>query len=124
MRLRNYWNLLTGKSKALKPATLSFKNIKAVIQSYFRKAKVISGFSLPSHIYEQIIWRRTQVMEKSPECWNNNECKVCGCDVLGKTMEDRACSAKDIDQEICYPAMMEKQEWLVYKEDKKIKLFD
>lgn len=124
MKLKNFWNLLRGKTKAIKPANLSLSNIKAVIQAYFRKAKLISGFSLPSHIYEQIIWRRTQVMETSPECWRDGTCKVCGCEILGKTMEDRGCEASKVMLPECYPDMMDEITWKLYKKNHDIKLFD
>ena len=123
MKLKHYYNLLRGKTKALKPATITFANVKAVIQSYYRKGKLMAGFGIEDHIYEQILWRRTQVMIKSPECWNESQCKVCGCDILGKTMEDRGCSAPDISREECYPAMMTKDVWKTYKTKEKIKLF-
>lgn len=124
MKLKHYYNLLRGKTKALKAATLSIANIKAVIQSYFRKGKQMAGFKLEDHIYEQIIWRRTEVIKKSPECWNNNECRVCGCDILGKTMEDRGCSAPEVGEEECYPAMVDKETWKVFKSKNNVKLFD
>lgn len=108
-----------GKSKASDPAKINISNIKGVIQSLSRKVqRNISGFELDEHIYEQIIWRRTEVEKKSPKCWNENECKICGCDVLGKTMEDRSCEGK------CYTAMMNKEEWEEYKIINNIKLFD
>ena len=124
MRLRHYWNLLLGKTKAIKPASLSFRNIAAVIQAWFRKGRQIAGFDLPVHVYEQIIWRRFQVIQMSPECWDSGNCKVCGCDILGKTMEDRACSASEVGLPICYPEMMDADEWKLYKENYKIKLFE
>jgi hypothetical protein len=107
----------------LKKSKITIRNVLAVIQAYFRKARMLDGYSLPSHIYEQIIWRRTQVMKKSPSCWERGECRVCGCEILGKTMEDRNCSATDIGEEPCYPTMMKKDEWRTYKTSNNIKLF-
>ena len=89
----------------------------------------MGGFELPIHVYEQIIWRRISVKSQSPMCWYTGACKVCGCDILGKTMEDRACSISEHPdllkkREPCYPAMMSESEWKAFKKDKKIKLFD
>jgi hypothetical protein len=122
MKGNHYLNLLMGKVKVLKPASfLNIKNIWAVIQA---KKRSIGGFKTDSHIYEQIVWRRTQVMEKSPECWKQGYCRVCGCEILGKTMENRSCAAPDIGEKPCYPEMMKKEEWQKFKIDNNIKLFD
>ena len=88
----------------------------------------MSGFELPLHIYEQIIWRRAEVMYKSPICWYTGSCRICGCDILGKTMEDRGCAISEHsdlkkDREPCYPPMMKDIEWEAYKERYNIKLF-
>lgn len=130
MQIKNYWNLLIGKSDAERPAKLSFSNIKAVAQSFFRKTlKSIDGIELEQHIYEQIIWRRFEVQRNSPMCWYKGQCKVCGCDILGKTMENRACSiVEHLDllakRSPCYPEMMKEKEWKEYKLNNKIKFFD
>ena len=130
MNLKYYYKLLTGKVNVLKPAKLTFRNMFAVIQSIWRKKlRNIGGFDLPDHIYEQIIWRRTRVMERSPLCWRRGACQVCGCDILGKTMEDRACSISEHPdllerREPCYPEMMSKENWAAYKRIHKIKLFE
>ncbi len=125
MKLKNLLSLLTKKNNYEKPAKLSFANVKGVIQAAVRK---IGGFDLAPHIYEQIIWRRTEVRYHSPICWYSGNCKVCGCDILGKTMEDRACSISEHPDLMekrtpCYPAMMGKDEWEAFKEKKNIKLF-
>lgn len=109
-------------------AKITWSNVKAVIQAFFRRARKMAGFELPTHVYEQIIWRRTEVRYNSPICWYTGTCKVCGCEILGKTMEDRACSISEhpdlLDKRPpCYPAMMEEKEWESYKEKKDIKLF-
>jgi hypothetical protein len=124
MGLKNYWNLLTKRNKFIKPAKFTKQNLKAVIQAQQRKIEM-NGFSLPIHQYEQIVWRRTQVMRINPECWDSGSCKVCGCDILGKTMEDRPCSAIEVrDVPVCYPAMMDETVWKEYKIIHKIKLFE
>lgn len=123
-------NFLRARKQASRPASFSWANIKAVFQAGVRKQKKsLGGFEIDEHIYEQIIWRRTQVIANSPRCWYSGACKVCGCDILGKTMEDRACSiAEHPDllekRQPCYPAMMDSNEWKKYKKLKNIKLFE
>lgn len=129
MKLKYLWNLLQGKTNASHPAKFTLKNILAVIQAFFRKQKrIISGFELEDHIYEQVVWRRTQVMTKSPQCWHFGKCKVCGCDVLDKTLEDRACSISEHPdllkkRDPCYPAMMNSKDWENFKIINNIKIF-
>lgn len=117
MKLKYYYNLLTGRTNALNPAKLTLRNVLAVIQSYFRKS--IQGFALPTHIWEQTIYRRTEVIKKSPSCWESGNCIYCGCEILGKTIEDRGCE----NEPKCYPDMMKKKEWEQFKKDNNIKIF-
>jgi hypothetical protein len=117
MRLRYYWKLIRRKTKALNPARLSLRNIWAVIQSWWRRKKELAGFELPKHTYEQIIWRRIEVIKKSPKCWESGDCIQCGCEMIGKTIEDRGCEYG------CYPHLMNKQNWEVFKRINEIKLF-
>jgi hypothetical protein len=114
MKLRYYYNLLRGKTKALNPAKLDRKHIWAVIQSWFR-----SILPTPKHIKEQIIWRRGQVALMSPECWKNGSCIQCGCEIVPKTTADMGCE----NEPYCYPEMMKKKQWEWFKESQKIKLF-
>ncbi len=118
MKLKYYWNLLTGKTKALNPAKLTLRNIYAVLQSMFRRS--IQGFTVQKHIYEQAIWRRTEVIKKSPQCWEEGHCIHCGCEMLGKTIEDRGCE----NEPRCYPDMMNKEEWKQFKLSNNIKIFE
>ena len=110
---------------SLRPAKITWENVKAVFKAKLRK---IQGSSLENHIYEQIIWRRTQVKDNSPICWYKGTCKVCGCNILEKTMEDRACAISEHEDLLekrppCYPEMMNKEVWEQYKKEKNIKLF-
>lgn len=93
----------------------------AVLQAKWRKLKNLGGFEVPIHIYQQIIWRRTQVMVKSPTCWESEYCVWCGCEILGKTMEDRGCENPDTQ---CYPPMLSAEDWEKYKKFHNIKLFE
>jgi len=49
---------------------------------------------------------------------------ICGCEILGKTMEDRACANEEIGEEPCYPEMMTKEDWRAYKINNQIKIFN
>lgn len=104
------------KTKAKNPAKFTIRNVLAILQSLWRKK--LGGITIPSHIHEQIIWRRTQVIKLSSECWESGNCIECGCEILGKTMEDRGCDGP------CYPSMMNKKEWKEYKNNNDIKLFE
>lgn len=117
MKIRYYWRLVTGRTDALNPAKLTLRNIWAVIQAFFRK---LQGRSLPAHLYEQAIWRRLQVIERSPECWAKGNCVHCGCEMVGKTLEDRGC----VEDPQCYPDIMTKKEWKTFKEANDIKIFN
>jgi len=114
MKLRYYLNLMRGKTKALNPAKIDFKHIWAVIQSWFR-----SILPTPKHVKEQIIWRRGEVILKSPECWKEGHCIQCGCEIVPKTTADMACE----NEPFCYPEMMDKKEWKDFKKTNSIKLF-
>lgn len=103
------------------PAKITLRNIFAVLQAFGRRTREMIGMKLPTHMWEQIVWRRTQVIEKSPECWNKGNCQECGCEILGKTMEDRECSKAE---DPCYPAMMNEHSWEIYKRINNIKLFN
>lgn len=115
MRLKYYWNLVRGKTNALNPAKLDFAHMWAVIQSEVRSLIPIS-----KHIKEQIIWRRLQVIEKSPTCWIAGNCVQCGCYMIEKTMADMGCE----NEPFCYPELMSKKKWKQFKKDNSIRLFE
>jgi len=114
MKLRYYWNLIRGKTTALNPAKLDLPHIWAVMQSWFR-----SILPLPNHVKEQIIWRRGQVVLKSPECWKTGHCIQCGCEIVPKTTADMGCE----NEPFCYPEMMNKKQWKEFKKTNNIQLF-
>lgn len=105
MKLRNYWNLLTGKSDALNPAKVDLQHIWAVIQSWVR------SIWTPKYIKEQIAWRRQMVQLMSPECWEQGHCIQCGCEIKGKTKADMGCE----NPPYCFPEMMNKKDWEDFK---------
>ena len=114
MKLKYYYNLIRGKTSALHPPKLDWSHIWAVIQSWFR-----SILPLPKHIREQIIWRRLQVIEKSPTCWIAGNCVQCGCEMMGKTTADMGCE----EEPFCYPEMMSKKDWKAFKVKNSIRIF-
>jgi len=115
MKIGYYFKLITGKTAALNPAKLDFPHMWAVFQSWYR-----SLLPIPKHIKEQIIWRRTEVIKKSPTCWIAGACVQCGCFMIEKTTADMGCE----NEPYCYPAMMDKKTWKKYKKDNSIRLFE
>jgi hypothetical protein len=91
-----------------RPAEITLENIRGFIQGYwnlFRKR--LSNWIFSDFKKEQVIYRRIQ----AKECMELGECKVCGCEMIGKTMEDRACEGG------CYPEMMNSSTWNIFKQD-------
>lgn len=105
---------MSGKKEKLadpiKRAKLTLRNALGYLQGNWRRLGVAT------HLWEQAIWRRT----KAPECMEKGECIYCGCEMIGKTLEDRGC---ENPERYCYPDMMNKKDWEKYKKDKDIKLF-
>lgn len=124
------------RKTASHPAPITLRNIWAVIQAFFRKLKrgqikelVIGEMPLPQYKWEQIVYRRIMVEKKSPQCWFMGSCRVCSCEILGKTMEDRACSVTEHPEILehrdpCYPSMMTEKDWAEYKLKNNIKYFE
>lgn len=109
MKLKYYYDLLTGKTNAINPAKLDWKHIWAVIQSGIR-----SVLPTPRHIKEQVLWRRECVKNKSPLCWVEGHCIQCGCEIMGKTKADMGCE----NPPYCFPEMMKKKDWEEFKKTK------
>lgn len=90
-------------------AKINLKNIKGFLQAHYRQ--VLDEFDyLEPHIKEQAEFRLWRVKEKSPECYENNICTHCECEVSSKVFEDRACSAN-----WCYPELLSKEKWEEFK---------
>jgi hypothetical protein len=112
MGVKKLWNLIM-KRKTFKKAASFFdrKNIKGFIQGHIRAIKSEYG-SLPDHIVEQAAWRLTQA---NKECIKADQCQACGCFPMSdKVLEDRPC------EENCYPPMMDKETWELFKKKNKI----
>lgn len=94
---------------------ITLSNIGSYIQGKTRMLVQKYGnefFSLDDHIKEQIVWRET-VANKF--CLDNKECK-CGCPLPDMFFADKTC------EDGCYPVMMNKEEWEVYKANNNIEL--
>lgn len=91
-------------------AKINVPNIKGYLQAHYRKAIDELGF-LNKHIVDQAAWRLDQVITTSPECYSEDKCVHCGCEVSSKVFEDRACEGG------CYPEMMNEEEWNKFNTD-------
>ena len=58
------------------------------------------------HIYEQIELR---IKWMDQECYHAGSCKICGCETTALQMCSRACDKP------CYPPMMDKYQWELFK---------
>jgi len=83
---------------------VSIKNLWYVIQAYVRLWKS------PSHIKEQVSYRKELVKLKHPECLSRGYC-YCGCDIPEMFYSDMSCENK------CYPELMNAKDWQKYKND-------
>lgn len=61
---------------------------------------------LPLHIFEQISYR-IYIMDQ--DCLTLGHCKLCGCTTPHKQMANSSCPKP------CYPKMMDKDTWTVFK---------
>lgn len=112
-KLLSLWKFLFERNKFEKPAPiLNKQNIKGFFQGHLRALKAEYG-SVEKHILEQAAWRMT-VAKK--ECVEKDQCQGCGCFPMhDKVLEDRPCEGK------CYPYMMSKLEWALFKLNNNIK---
>ncbi len=86
-------------------AQVNLPNIIGFVQGNFRKVIHELGDLLPDHIKEQAVWRLKKVKATSPECFTNDKCVHCECQVTAKVFEDRGC------EKGCYPKMMTSEQW-------------
>lgn len=59
------------------------------------------------HILEQILSR---VISMDEQCYNEGQCKMCGCKTTALQMCDKACDKP------CYPSMLSKEDWELVRE--------
>ena len=117
-RIKHYIKLLCSRKY------WTWGNFKGVFQAYFRKAKYeYMGYQVPKHIYEQYKHREF----KAEKCIKNITCLNCDCFIKERILEDRGCSIMEGQgnlvgkQEPCYPPLMSKLEWEIYKSKNRIK---
>ena len=104
------WNLIFNRKKFKKPAKINIKNIKGYLQGNLRYFMDFTGIIKPEeHILEQVKWRLHKIKENSPLCLEYKSCINCGCSVIEKVYEDRACEGD------CYPIMKNKEDWEDFK---------
>ncbi len=72
---------------------------------YYSKYKWVK-LLMRKHIKEQFEWRLKQ-MDK--ECYNNGQCKICGCDIPALTFANKSCHKP------CYPKMKNRFDWEWFK---------
>lgn len=84
----------------------TLKNIIAYIQGNLRYKLFYSNFAflIRPHIREQI---QVRINSMDQECYNEGQCKICGCQTTHLQMADKACDKP------CYPSMLSKEQWCV-----------
>ena len=89
----------------MKKAKPTLKNIIAYIQGNLRYKLFYSNFAflIRPHIREQIF---TRIKSMDKKCYNEGQCKMCGCQTTHLQMANKACDKP------CYPRMMSRKEWI------------
>ena len=84
-----------------------FKNIYYYLQGSLRYKLFYSNYMslIPKHVREQIEYR-VSVMD--PECYEQGQCKICGCKTIALQMANKSCPKP------CYPPMMNRKEWKTF----------
>ena len=82
----------------------TLKNIIAYIQGNLRYKLFYSNFAflIRPHIREQI---QARINSMDKQCYNEGQCKMCGCQTTALQMADKACDKP------CYPSMLSKKKW-------------
>ena len=70
---------------------------------------------VPKHIQEQYNWR---LYKMDAQCFEQGECKLCGCDTTKLQFANRACDKP------CYPRMKNKKNWKQYKKENENILYE
>ena len=99
------------KRKSLKTLLENLKKIRDYIQGnaryhfyYFNDGQF--RWLIRQHIIEQFEFR-LQLMDK--ECYNEGQCKICGCKTTALQFANKACDKP------CYPPMMNYPDWILFK---------
>lgn len=96
---------------------VSWRDVIAYLEGKMRYAIYFSKFSwmIRLHIREQITARLNSMR---PSCYNNGQCDICKCETIALQMANKPCDAP------CYPAMMNKRKWDLWKRINGVPLFD
>lgn len=91
----------------IKISEITPKNVWAYFQGNFRMylKRIAPGlyyYYVRPHVIEQI---EARIKSMDRECYENGECKICGCKTLNLQYADKACAGD------CYPKMLNKKEW-------------
>mgnify|MGYP001208099034 CR=1 FL=1 len=88
----------------IKKEQITFKNVKAFIQGYYRHFVHIylQDKLIRNHIVDQYKVRMNSADKK---CIVDGECKICGCKTPALFWADKSCDKP------CYPPMMSKKNW-------------
>lgn len=83
---------------------MKFKDIYYYAQGTIRYKLFYSIFAglIRDHILQQIFFR---VNSMDMKCYEDGQCKLCGCKTTALQMCDKACDKP------CYPPMMNKKDW-------------
>jgi len=78
-------------------------------QGHYREKLYYSRwkFLMRKHIKEQFEMR-LELMDR--ECYNNGQCKICGCDIPALTLSNKSCEGE------CYPAFHNRKDWKQIRE--------
>ena len=90
---------------------MNLKNIRAYLEGKLRYKLYYSNFVflIPKHIREQI---EVRINSMDPQCYNEGQCKMCGCQTTALQMANKACDKP------CYPKMLSISKWHLFKRTK------
>ena len=92
------------------------KNIKSFVEGYIRSFMIKFFQNKLEHIHEQVEERKLLVAERSPECLEQGQCKICKCKIPELFYADKPCE----NNPPCYPTLVNKDEWTNQKNLKSI----
>lgn len=102
--------MTTQNVKSLLRGEITFSEIKCYLQGTIRHYLYYNKYfkwMIRKHIREQYALRILSIDE---QCYNNGECKECGCMTTELQFCNKACEGN------CYPEMMNKYAWEMFKE--------
>ena len=93
-------------------AKINIKNVYSYIIGNYRYQLYYSKYF--SWLMRTFIKRQIAIRIKSmdEECFNNGQCKMCGCKTTALQMANKACNKP------CYPSMLSRNKWWLLKRTK------